>query len=105
MDEPFSALDEPTRLEMQELVVNLWYRIKPTVFCISHSITEAVYLSERVWMFTPAPGQIAYDIRDALPPTAGIPPLEAQERPDFKEAVRHLTELFRTVCLPGAGKA
>lgn len=101
MDEPFSALDEPTRLEMQELVVNLWHRIKPTVFCISHSVTEAVYLSERVWMFTPAPGQIAYDIRKPIPPTAGIPPLEAQERPDFKEAVRVVTELFRNVCNPG----
>jgi ABC-type nitrate/sulfonate/bicarbonate transport system ATPase subunit len=101
MDEPFSALDEPTRLEMQELVVNLWHRIKPTVFCISHSVTEAVYLSERVWMFTPAPGQIAYDIRKPIPPTAGIPPLEAQERPDFKEAVRVVTELFRNVCNTG----
>ncbi len=68
MDEPFSALDEPTRLEMQELLVNLWYRIHPTIFCVTHSVTEAVYLGERVWIFTQAPGQIAYDIRDAFRP-------------------------------------
>ena len=97
MDEPFSALDEPTRLEMQELVVNLWHRIHPTIFCITHSVSEAVYLGERVWIFAPAPGQIAYDIRDSIPPSAGIPPLVAQERADFKGAVHAVTEAFRRV--------
>jgi NitT/TauT family transport system ATP-binding protein len=97
MDEPFSALDEPTRLEMQELVVNLWHRIHPTIFCITHSVSEAVYLGERVWIFSPAPGQIAYDIRDAIPPSMGIPPLVAQERAEFKGAVYVVTEAFRRV--------
>jgi len=97
MDEPFSALDEPTRLEMQELLVALWYRIQPTVFCITHSITEAVYLSERLWIMTKGPGQIAYDIRDAIPPSVGIPPLIAQDRPEFKEARHVVTEAFRAV--------
>jgi NitT/TauT family transport system ATP-binding protein len=95
MDEPFSALDEPTRLEMQELLVELWFRIHPTIFCVTHSVTEAVYLGERVWIFTPAPGQIAYDIREMIPPSQGVKPLEAQERPDFKNAVRVVTEAFR----------
>jgi len=97
MDEPFSALDEPTRLEMQQLVVELWHRIRPTIFCISHSIAEAVYLSERVWIFSHAPGQIACEIRDVIPPTVGVPPLLAQEQPRFKDAVRSVTELFRQV--------
>jgi ABC-type nitrate/sulfonate/bicarbonate transport system ATPase subunit len=97
MDEPFSALDEPTRLEMQELLVSLWYRIQPTVFCVTHSITEAVYLSERLWIMTKAPGQIAYDIRDAIPPSIGIPPLVAQDRPEFKDARHVVTEAFRAV--------
>jgi ABC-type nitrate/sulfonate/bicarbonate transport system ATPase subunit len=97
MDEPFSALDEPTRLEMQELLVGLWYRIQPTVFCVTHSVTEAVYLSERLWILTQAPGQIAYDIRDAIPPSIGISPLTAQERPEFKKATLVVTEAFRTV--------
>lgn len=97
MDEPFSALDEPTRLEMQELVVNLWYRVHPTIFVITHSVTEAVYLSERVWIFSQGPGQIAYDIRDCMPPTAGVHPLVAQEKRDFKDAVQIVTEAFRKV--------
>ena len=104
MDEPFSALDEPTRLEMQELLVELWDRTRCTIFCVTHSVTEAVYLGERVWIFTAAPGQIAYDIREAIPPTLGVPPLEAQERPEFKEAVRVVTEAFLRVSgVPAAG--
>lgn len=104
MDEPFSALDEPTRLEMQELVVRLWHRIHPTIFCVTHSISEAVYLGSRVWIFTPAPGQIAYDIREAIPPSVGIPPLAAQERAEFKNAVFAVTEAFRKVSetVPGS---
>jgi NitT/TauT family transport system ATP-binding protein len=97
LDEPFSALDEPTRLEMQELLVELWYRIQPTIFCVTHSVSEAVYLSERLWILTQAPGQIAYDIRDAIPPSIGIPPLIAQERAEFKKAAVVVTEAFRAV--------
>ncbi len=98
MDEPFSALDEPTRMEMQELIVKLWNRIQPTILCVTHNVTEAVYLGERVWIFTPAPGQIAYDIRsDTIPHSVGIPPLIAQERPDFKNAVYVVAEAFRRV--------
>ncbi|NWG13008.1 MAG: ABC transporter ATP-binding protein [Acidobacteria bacterium] len=97
MDEPFSALDEPTRLEMQELLVELWHRVHPTILCVTHSVTEAVYLGERVWIFTQAPGQIAYDIRDVIPPTTGLPPLVAQESPEFKHAVYFVTEAFRCV--------
>lgn len=97
MDEPFSALDEPTRLEMQELLVGLWHRIQPTVFCVTHSVSEAVYLSERLWIFTQSPGQIAYDIRESIPPSVGISPLMAQERPEFKKATMVVTEAFRGV--------
>jgi len=95
MDEPFSALDEPTRLEMQELLVELWHRVHPTIFCVTHSVAEAVYLGQRVWIFTQAPGQIAYDITDCIPTSVGIPPLVAQEQPEFKHAVYVVTEAFR----------
>jgi NitT/TauT family transport system ATP-binding protein len=97
MDEPFSALDEPTRLEMQELVVELWHRNRPTIFCVTHSISEAVYLGDRVWIMTHTPGQIAYYIHDCIPPSLGIPPLVAQEQSDFKNAVRVVGEAFRKV--------
>ena len=60
-------------------------------------MTEAVYLAERLWIFTNSPGQIAYDIRDAIPPSVGISPLVAQERADFKKATMVVTEAFRAV--------
>jgi ABC-type nitrate/sulfonate/bicarbonate transport system ATPase subunit len=101
MDEPFSALDEPTRIEMQELLVALWHRIQPTIFCVTHSVSEAVYLCERLWIFSQAPGQIAYDVRDLIPPSVGISPLAAQERPEFKNATAVVTEAFRSVLEDG----
>jgi NitT/TauT family transport system ATP-binding protein len=98
MDEPFSALDEPTRMEMQELIVQLWHRIQPTILCVTHNVTEAVYLGERVWIFAHAPGQIAYDISsDTIPHSVGIPPMAAQEKPEFKNAVYVVAEAFRRV--------
>ena len=42
MDEPFSALDEPTRVDMQRLLVELWHEVDATVFLVTHSIAEAV---------------------------------------------------------------
>lgn len=97
MDEPFSALDEPTRIEMQKLTVELWHETKPTIFAITHSIAEAVYLSERVWIMTSSPGQIAYDIKDCIPPSVGEDPLKIQETPDFKKAVEVVGDCFRKV--------
>jgi NitT/TauT family transport system ATP-binding protein len=105
MDEPFSALDEPTRLGMQELLVGLWHRLQPTIFCVTHSVAEAVYLAERLWIFSQAPGQIAYDIRDAIPPSIGLSPLEAQERSEFKRATMVVTEAFRSVLENSASKS
>jgi len=97
MDEPFSALDEPTRIDMQRLIVELWDEVQATVFLVTHSIAEAVYLGDRVWIFSQAPGTIAMEIKDKLPPTAGTDPLAAQEKPEFKEAVRAVTDAFTQV--------
>ena len=56
MDEPFGALDPTTRLHMQELLVELWREAQATVFFVTHSIEEAVYLGDRVYVFSSAPG-------------------------------------------------
>ena len=95
LDEPFSALDEPTRLSMQDLLKNLWKETRSTVFMISHSISEAVYLADRVWMFTPSPGTIAVEISD-LPKCEDLALIE-QEKPDFKENVMIITETFQQI--------
>jgi len=97
MDEPFSALDEPTRIEMQKLTVELWHQTHPTIFAVTHSISEAVYLGDRVWIMSRGPGQIAYDIRDCIPPTVGEDPLRVQESAAFKRAVEVVSDCFRKV--------
>ena len=58
MDEPFGALDPTTRLHMQELLVELWREAQATVFFVTHSIEEAVYLGDRVYVFSASPGTI-----------------------------------------------
>lgn len=95
LDEPFSALDEPTRIEMQKLIVELWWEVKATVFVITHSITEAVYLADRVFIITASPGRLAYEIKDVIPPTRGEDPLRVQETPEFKRAVHAVSDAFR----------
>ena len=97
MDEPFSALDEPTRIGMQRLIVDMWHDIHATVFIITHSITEAVYLGDRVWIFTKGPGTIAVEIKDLIPPSQGVDPLQIQERPEFKHALEAVAHEFSRV--------
>jgi NitT/TauT family transport system ATP-binding protein len=103
MDEPFSALDEPTRIEMQRLIMTLWQSVETTVFIVTHSIAEAVYLGDRVWVMTPAPGKLGKQFSDSIPRTRGEDPLVMQERRDFKDAVAEVARVFRELEKAGRG--
>jgi NitT/TauT family transport system ATP-binding protein len=95
MDEPFSALDEPTRYEMQRLIMELWREVEATVFIVTHSISEAVYLGDRLWVFTPGPGRIGKEFREAIPRTRDDDPITAQESKAFKDVVAEVAHAFR----------
>ena len=82
MDEPFGALDPTTRLNMQSLLVDLWREAQATVFFVTHSIEEAVYLGDRVYVFSSAPGTI---LREMALPAPHLPPKEMQREPEFVE--------------------
>ncbi|HBE74192.1 MAG TPA: nitrate ABC transporter ATP-binding protein, partial [candidate division Zixibacteria bacterium] len=97
MDEPFSALDEPTRLEMQRLLVDLWTEVHATVILVTHSITEAVYIGDRIWLFSKAPGRIAVKFKDLPVPEPHVHPLEIQRTPEFLERVEEVSEAFRKI--------
>jgi NitT/TauT family transport system ATP-binding protein len=97
MDEPFSALDEPTRIEMQRLIMELWQAVEATVMIVTHSIAEAVYLGDRVWIITPAPGQIGREFKTEIPDTRNQDPFTAQERKEFKDVVAEVARVFREI--------
>jgi NitT/TauT family transport system ATP-binding protein len=67
MDEPFGALDELTRMEMQDLLLDIRAKTGPTVMLVTHSISEAVYLSDKVAVFSTRPAKIADFIPVDLP--------------------------------------
>jgi NitT/TauT family transport system ATP-binding protein len=67
MDEPFGALDAHTRTRLQNDLLNIWERDRKTVLFVTHSVEEAVFLSDRVVMMTRAPGRIRQVIDIDLP--------------------------------------
>lgn len=67
MDEPFGALDALTRLQVRMDLEALWLRRRPTVLFITHSVEEAVGLSDRVFVMGPSPGKVVDEIRVQLP--------------------------------------
>ena len=87
MDEPFGALDPATRLDMQDLLVKLWREVQATVLFVTHSVEEAVYLGDRVFVMATTPGRIAEELRM---PAASAPARETQSQPWFHEQVNAL---------------
>ena len=67
MDEPFGALDELTRLEMNDLLLNIRHVTGATVLFVTHSISEAIYLADQVLVFSKRPAVIAKEIRVDIP--------------------------------------
>ncbi|MCZ6876404.1 MAG: ABC transporter ATP-binding protein [bacterium] len=89
MDEPFGALDAQTREELQELTVDIWRKTKKTVLYVTHNLSEAVYLGDRIVVLIANPGRIRTIVnvnlsrpRDAL-------------SPEFIAIQRHINELVR----------
>jgi NitT/TauT family transport system ATP-binding protein len=67
LDEPFAALDELTRNQLDEQLHQLWHRRRMTVIFVTHSIVEATFLAQRALVLTPRPARIVLDHRIALP--------------------------------------
>jgi NitT/TauT family transport system ATP-binding protein len=67
MDEPFGALDAHTRTRLQNDLLNIWERDRKTVLFVTHSVEEAVFLSDKVVMMSRSPGRIKQIIDIALP--------------------------------------
>ncbi len=67
MDEPFGALDIKTRLQMQDLLCEIWTKFHPTIVFITHDVNEAVYLADDIYILKHAPAHFAAHVHVDLP--------------------------------------
>jgi NitT/TauT family transport system ATP-binding protein/sulfonate transport system ATP-binding protein len=86
MDEPFGALDALTREKLQQELLEIWERTKVTVIFVTHSVEEAVVLSDRVVVMTAGPGRIEHDATIALARPREVSAI------DFNEVRRDITQ-------------
>ena len=92
MDEPFSALDAMTRDDMNLELLRIWERDRKTVVFITHSISEAIFPSDRVIVMSKRPGRIIEDITIALPRPRLIELQETMQFTQLRARVRKLIE-------------
>jgi NitT/TauT family transport system ATP-binding protein len=91
MDEPFGALDALTRDQMNLDLQRIWLEKRKTAIFVTHSIDEAVFLSDRVFVMTPRPGQFAEIFDIDLPRPR---PPEIKETPAFNEYAARIRKVF-----------
>jgi NitT/TauT family transport system ATP-binding protein len=92
MDEPFGALDAQNRELLQEELERIWDTSRKTVLFVTHDIDEAIYLADRIIVFTARPGRIKADIRiDLARPRA----MEIKKSPAYTEYRNHIWDLLR----------
>ena len=102
MDEPLGALDEQTKMLVQDDLLKLWEEQRKTVIFITHSLDEAVVLGDRVAVMSHRPGRIKalFDVRLPRPRNA----LELRNNPDFIEVRRQVWESLREEVLAARGE-
>ena len=101
MDEPFGALDAMTRDELNLELQRVWMGDAKTVFFVTHSIPEAVFLGDRVVVMSPSPGRIVEIVDVNLPRPRD---LDIRETPEFGVMVRHIRSLFQSMGVMNAAR-
>ncbi len=99
MDEPFGAHDNQTRVLMQELLLGIWEAERKTVMFVTHDIDEAIFMANRVAVFSARPGRIKADIPVNLPHPRHY---TVKTSPEFMELKARLTEEIRAESLAAA---
>jgi NitT/TauT family transport system ATP-binding protein len=90
MDEPFAALDEQTRMTMGDELLKIWDRTGKTVVFVTHSLSEAVYLSDEVVVFSGRPGRVLERIAVSLPRPRSLEVMSSPEFAGIREAIWRL---------------
>ena len=89
LDEPFGALDGITRADLQEWLSGVWAEFGSTVLLVTHDITEAVFLSDRVYVMTPRPGRVASVLVVDLPRPRRLSQREDEPFQALEAELRH----------------
>ncbi|KRA09785.1 ABC transporter ATP-binding protein [Acidovorax sp. Root568] len=92
MDEPFGALDNQTRVLMQELLLGIWEAERKTVLFVTHDIDEAIFMANRVAVFSARPGRIKTELAVDLPRPRHY---TIKTSPEFMDLKARLTEEIR----------
>ena len=92
MDEPFGALDAQTRLTMQELLLTVWQKLKPTIVFVTHDIDEALFLSDKIYVMSARPGRIQSEVPV---PIARPRAIEVTTSDGFNAMKREILRLIR----------
>jgi NitT/TauT family transport system ATP-binding protein len=92
MDEPFSALDAMTRDEMNLELLRIWERDRKTVIFVTHSISEAVFLSDRVVVMSKRPAHIIDDVVIPLPRPRAVEQQETVQFNQLRARIRNLIQ-------------
>ncbi len=99
MDEPFGALDSLSREVLQDQLLQLWERDRKTVLFVTHSIDEAVLLSDRIVVMSPLPGRVKEVVEVDLP----RPRQETRALPDFGRLRNHIWSAIRQETMEAIG--
>ncbi|WP_274631002.1 ABC transporter ATP-binding protein [Arvimicrobium flavum] len=93
MDEPFSALDAQTRLSLQQQFLSLWERLNSTVLFVTHDLTEAILMADRVLVFSARPGAIKADFKIELERPRSLSELQGSDK--FHALFQEIWNVFR----------
>ena len=102
MDEPFGALDEFTRERMNLELLKIWERTGKTIVFVTHSISEAVFLSNRIVVMSPRPGRITEIVDNALPYPRDF---NTRDDPAYHELVAKVRDLLRDAVASDSARA
>jgi NitT/TauT family transport system ATP-binding protein len=92
MDEPFGALDIQTKENMQQFLLEIWYKTDCTILMITHDVREAVFLSQRIYVLSARPGTVKQEFKINLP---GDRNYQVKRQARFHQQADEITDLLR----------